>query len=998
MRLNVKTKKYVLIFVLLLSILSIAFEVIARIYRQKASSYIRTRFELQSDLVLEPFSTSFSIWKHFPRATFTFNNLSLVDTVGTARLQVAAVKKAEIIIPLTQFNLHRIRVARLVLNDFVFRQFINENGNKNGLRFRQVVRPDTTAEKFLFRIKNVVINNGQFISENRFKKNSIAIKINQTKLAVERTADELNISGNLQGAITHYVTNRRKLFQNEAIALNAHYRYDLTKKQGQIYQTQAIVNNSTLHVKGTHTSLSTGVGANLDITIAGYQPILQIFRQIMPPTAVHSLNKLRSNSRVYLIGRFQGESGPRFRPRSIVKFRLNNGELFLPSINKKINNVMLAGILDNGTKHLPESSRLLLSRISAQMGKGQVQMHIDLKNFTKPEFTLAGKGQLNLPELTQLLSLPISKVNQGEITGNLKISGVLPDSLQGSSPQVSAHGEIELKQAAFQPEGFLVMCRNVTGKILFTDKDVSLKNLGGLLAGKPFNLNASIQNYLPYLFKQPGLLRAKVDFTAAALHADWIQGNLYASNGGRLAADLNQAQAYNQSSSIYRLASYRPTGESAYRLVKNSRQMQKGSNTTQTRTEPEVNQVLLSLLRAASSQINVRVGVLNVTSKEALRNLKFQVNQLGQRVTLTNMRFTSSEGGNATATGGFQLTRAGIRSPYLQANLHYDFLNLQTFMLHLAELKKLVPQSEGNTRQNSKRRKANLQKNSFFAALKVTAHRVQYEYLHGSNLLLRVNLNKERAQLSQLSLNAFGGQINSHGNLQINNAHNIYPLRLQAQVKGINLQQLFAVANQMNMDVLSSNSIRGEAECQVSLTTALDQTFSPAFERTAAYANATFRGMELIEVAPIQNALRFLRNERTRHLFFDDVTTRFVMQNNQFITPKVRMNSNLTDFELSGKYKMGGSADLNMDINVFNVLFGNNKKRIEKIQDSTATLSSSNLQHLILTREQDKYKVKLGNKKDRITNNKALLSEFNNVLRQHQLDTSFTFNQPLTAK
>ncbi|RDC62920.1 AsmA-like C-terminal region-containing protein [Adhaeribacter pallidiroseus] len=987
MRLNVSTKKYIFIFLILFGILSIAFEVIARIYQQKATSYIRTRFQLQSNLILAPFTTSFSIWKHFPRATFTFHNLSLVDASGPTRLEVAAVKHAEIILPLTQFNLHHIKVARVVLNDFMFHQVVDENGNKNGLRFRKIVNPDTTSEKLLFRIKNVVIHKGRLISVNRFKKSAYAININQTKLAVERTKNELLINGNLDGVINYYATNQRKLYQNQTFVINGHYKYQLQKKQGTIYQTQALINNSQIHISGTHSRLTSGEGSYLNISMAGYQPVLPIFRQIMPPTVLATINKLRSNSRVYLIGRFQGESGPRLRPRSTVKFRLNNGEFYLPGNNKVIQKVVLAGILDNGPQHLPETSRLWLSRLNAQMGKGFVQMQVDLKNFTKPAFTIQGKGQLDLPELAQILTLPLTQAQQGLISGNLKISGVLPDSLRGSSPVVNGQGEIQIKQATFQPNGFVVLCRNVNGKLLFSDKDLRLQNLGGQLAGKSFNLNASIQNYLPFLFGQPGLLRAKVDVKAAALHADWLQGNLYAAN-----SSPESPAAVEQNSGMYRRVHLRTASQESYRLVNHTTSPKKAASQPKT-ANSGVNRVLQSLLQTASSQVNVQVGVLSLTNKEALHGLQFQVNQLGQRVTLSNMHFSSADGGKATAQGGFRLTKAGIRSPYLIATLHYNFFNLQTFMLHLAELKSLAPQTERSARTSKQQRTGVMPQNDFYAQLRVSAQQVQYEYLHGSDLILRVNLNKNRAQLTQLSLKAFGGQINSHGNMLLTHSRQRFPLRLQAKVTGINLQQLFVVANQMNMDVLRSENIRGEVECHVALVTELDQTFSPSFDRTAAYANATFRNMELIEVTPIQNALRFLRKERVQHLYFDDVTTQFVMQNNRFITPKLRMNSNLTDFELSGKYEMRGGADLNMDINVLNVLFGNNKRRIEKIQDSVATESSSNMQHLVLTRQQDKYKVKLSNKKDRLATTKALQEEFINVLRQNQLDTLFTLSR-----
>ncbi|PSR52788.1 hypothetical protein AHMF7605_04240 [Adhaeribacter arboris] len=978
MRLHINYRKAFLIVLLLAVLVSIAFEILARIYSNKAEQFFRTQFSQKSDLALQSFTTSFSAWKHFPGLTFTFENVALVDTSGPAPLQVLAIKQAEVVIPLVQFSWRNIRISRINLEDFVFHQRIDQNGNKIGLRFRQVQNVDTTGRKLLFRIKKLSITNGRFISENLFKRTALSLQIDQTDLRVKRGEQQLEVNGNLLGKINYFGSNRRRLFQNQTFRLEAGYAFNLKTKQGTFQQAKALVNNSVLQIKGSHTRLPSGEGAQLNITVSGYQPVLPIFRQIMPPTALPTLAKMKSNSRVYLICRFNGISGPRLRPRSTIQFQLKNGQIYLPDNKSLLTGVSLVGRLDNGPKHLPETSALTLSNIRAHLGTGFIQMQLSLKNFTQPAFTFQGNGQIDLTTLTQLLPLPLTQAKQGLIAGNLKLSGVFPDSLRRSTPTIFGQGDIKLQKAVFQPAGFSVMWRNVNGNFKFSDKDLRLQNVGGLIDGHPFQIEAAIQNYLPYLFGQPGKLKAKVDFRAEKLHSDWVQGNLYANNSTNTNSEIKKQVSFTPTSKPYVLTGLR----AKIKPVKPAS------------SAGQVNRVLLSLLNVASSQLNVRVGTLNLSGKEALRQLRFQVNQLGQRVTLTNMHFVTPDEGKATASGGFKLTKAGIQVPYLKVNLQYDYLNLQTFMQHIAELKDLAPKSNQPLTRTQRRRRAAIRENSFWLQLNASAKRVQYEYLKGSNLILRANINKEEANLTELSLQAFNGQINSHGSMLLRNPGGTYPMRIQAKITGIDLQQVFVVANQMNMDVLKSENVKGKVECHVSFVTHLDKTFSPSLDRTVAYANATFRDMELIEVAPIQNALRFLRKQRTEHLYFDDVTTKFILENNQFITPRLSMNSNLTDFELSGRYIMGGGANLNMDINVLNVLFGNNKKRIEKIQDdSTKTDDNGNMQHLLLTREQEKYKVRLTNRKDRAANNKALREEFNNILQQHRIDTLFTLNR-----
>ena len=76
------------------------------------------------------------------------------------------------------------------------------------------------------------------------------------------------------------------------------------------------------------------------------------------------------------------------------------------------------------------------------------------------------------------------------------------------------------------------------------------------------------------------------------------------------------------------------------------------------------------------------------------------------------------------------------------------------------------------------------------------------------------------------------------------------------------------------------------------------------------------------------------------------------------------------------------------------MLLGNNKRRIEKIQtgDSTIAPNFQNKQHLVITRDQQKYKVNLSNKKQREERSIALKQDFRQLIQTYQIDTVYTLN------
>ena len=977
--------------ILLLVALCLAgLEIMARVYQEKAGAYFRSQFSRQSDLVLQPFKADISVWRHFPKVTFSFSNLSLLDTSGTTPVQVFWVKRAEITVPLSQFRLDQLKIDQVDLDEVLYYQKIDSSGHKTGMHFRQAVAPDTTAGKLPFVIPELNIRQGRIISQNQFKNSSFSLEIQQAKLAAILKDNRLSLKGELNGKINSIKNNKLSLFRNQPFSGKVHYAYFLNQKKGILYNTYALVNQNKISIKGSHTRLATGPGAQLNFTLTGYQPLVYLFNQLLPPQTKAFLNKVKTNSRLYFVYRITGESAPRKRPRNSISFNLKDGEFYLAGNKDHLRAVQLHGEINNGPGHSLKTSRFTISHLSAKAGQGEIKLQMEVRDFTKPAFTLQGEGQLPLAELVKMVNLPISAVARGVVSGSFRFSGNVPDTLQNSKADWKGNGSVRLAQAAFRPLGLLVDCRGVNGQVRFTDKTLELQNLKGTIGGRPFNMQASIGNYFAYLFNDPGFVTAKANIYAEHLDTKWLKSNLLALEENRNLPDHLVARPVSSA-----------TGFPQPVINANISPAEKDKNVTTYRFTRAAqasryqNGYRKNIWDNTQTQVNLRVDNVNLPGQEQIKNLSVQVNQRNHKVKLTRMHFTTTGQGKATASGGFNLIATGITMPYLNVSLQYPTLNLQTFMQDIASLKgQSKPQSAEKTAAQKSRNMATIKEKDYWLNLQVRAKKVEYLYLRGSDLTMEASMNKNRVKLSKLRLQAFGGQLNARGELRLDAPGDSIPVKLRSQVNNIDLQQLFAFAETMKLDVLSSQNIRGTADCNLVVYTHLDKTFSPSFVGTIAYAKASFQKMELIEVAPIQNALRFLRKERTGHLYFEDVTTNFLLRNSQFITPSLALNSNLTAFELSGFYTMGGSASLNMDINVLSVLFGNNKRRIERIQsDSLAARRVQKKQHLQLFREQNKYKVRLSDRIEREKSGQALQQEFRSFLRQHQIDTVFTMNQ-----
>jgi len=957
MRRNKIIKILVIGLVLLLGAALAGLEIFARLYQDQAGIFLRQQFNQQSDLVLRPFETSVSVWRHFPRVTFVFKRLSVVDTSGGLPLQVLAVQQAEVAVPLGQYRLDRLNISRVHLQEVLFHQHIDSLGQKRSLRFRPAHQPETKSSGIPLVIPKLTIRNAKIISENLYKQNTFTLNLEKADLEARLQDRKLTIQGAVNGKIDSVLSNKIVLLRQEPFTSNVHYAYLLDQKQGKIFDTEIVLNKNKMRMSGTHQALLSGAGTNVNFRLTGYQPVLYVLTQLLPPQAKTFLRHVKTNSRLHFAFNITGASGPTLRPRNTIRFRLDKGDLYLPATKRLIKEVQLTGEMDNGPLHSPETSRFIISNFSAHSQQDSFRVALTVQNFLKPAFTFQGTGQIALAELAGMVNMPFTAVLGGSMQGKVLLRGKIPMPGKPLDAPWQGQGTVMLQAATFQPVGLSVICRNVNGVLRFNDNVLQLQQLHGLIGGHTFKMQASVNNFFAYLFDQPGRISSRATVQAAYLDSDWL-------------LDEPVAQA-------------------------------KGSTKSpKTKITNEVSPVAAptrqNSLADMETQLNLRVNRVYLPMGEHVRNLTVQVNQQDEKVSLTHMRFVSPKGGVATANGGFRYYPvSGMRAPYLNVRLQYPELDLQSFMQDLATLKKGKPGAKASAAPPQKaKKKPFYSREDYRLNLQVKTQKLRYLYLEGTNVTLQADLNSQRAKISRLDLQTAGGEVHIRGTMQLDVPGEFTPLNLRAELHQVDLPQLFQMAEKMQLDVLSSQNIRGEVACQVAVRTSLDQTFSPSMDRTVAYVKANFQGLQLIEVAPIQQALRLLREERTRHLYFESVTTSFLLRNNEILSPGLSLNSNLTAFQLAGTYTMGGNADLNMDVSLFPVLFGNNKRRIERIRaDSTATRARVGKQHLVLRREQNKFKVRLSNRKQREQRVSALHYDFQKTIRQYQIDTVFSMHR-----
>ena len=423
---------------------------------------------------------------------------------------------------------------------------------------------------------------------------------------------------------------------------------------------------------------------------------------------------------------------------------------------------------------------------------------------------------------------------------------------------------------------------------------------------------------------------------------------------------------------------------------------------------------LRELLLAANGEVSIDIGHVQLPEEESLDRVSLRLEKTGSVMRLPFLRFRTPEGGFGEASATAQVEGLHLAAADADVTLRYQTLDVQRLLGLIASLTTAttdtVPNGQAQAQtlaraaRRATRRALRLQRPGnpslisngvLSAVLRVEADQVRYGAIRGSQFRLVSHLLDGEARLDNCSVDALQGHISLRGSMRstANRAH--HPTQLQIRLADVQLPALFATATSMGLSVLGEENIRGTLRGVADVRTDLGPAFLPGLQQTAGYLKTDFRDLELLNVEALMEALKFMKAERTGHLYFEPVTGEFLLAQGQLIIPGLKLNSNLSNLEISGHYGLDGATNLFIGLQPMKALFGNNNKRIERIQNgepmSRADAKGKNkLTYVSLRRTapKEQYKVRLFQRNEQREALDKLRVQYRNFLLTQRLDTT----------
>ena len=423
------------------------------------------------------------------------------------------------------------------------------------------------------------------------------------------------------------------------------------------------------------------------------------------------------------------------------------------------------------------------------------------------------------------------------------------------------------------------------------------------------------------------------------------------------------------------------------------------------RKKGEAMPALRDLLLMANGQVTLDIDRVLLPEDESMSEVSLRLEKTGPVLHMPYLRFQTPEGGHGEASGMAQVEGLHLLAADADVTLRYATLDVQRLLGLIASLTtptdsvptaRTVARAARRATRKAERQQsatnASLLSNGVLSAvMRVEADQVSYGAIRGGRFRLVSHLLEGQARLDNCSFDALQGHLSVSGYMRstANRAH--HPAQLQLRMQDIELSALFATITSMGLNVLAGENVRGTLRGVADLRTDLGPKFLPTLQTTAGYLKTDFQGLELLNVEALMEALKFLKEARTNHLYFEPVRGEFVLAQGQLLIPGLALNSNLSNLTVSGHYGLDGATNLYVGLRPMQALFGNNGKRVARIQNgepvshSTGKLTYVNLRR---TAPGEKYKVRLFKGDEQRAAAAKLLDQYRGYLRTQRLDTT----------
>jgi hypothetical protein len=468
-------------------------EVIA-LFVEEANEYLETPVEVKN-IELE-------LWEQFPLISFKLDQVKIYESAEITMEYLCKADKMLISFDIFNIIFKNYEINTLKISDAAFNIGRGPNGEKN-YEFIRYAKKDSTSTEREFNLPNIILENVQINYID--KQNDVIVNLETDKLENNLKIRDNLLLIKLSGDVLKNSIEVKKTtyVKDQPIGLSSEFTYNLDSQVVRFDKTGVKLNNQQYHLDG---QILTGQTKHIDLNITSVKNNIQAIVAVLP------------KGKITFNGNIKGDFSGGKIPAVTADFSCNNVEFYYPGYKNAFKKLNFTGSFTNGMQKSLASSKLAIRDFSGFIGKNEIKGELSISNFKDLSTTLDLTGNINLNSFFDTFPVKQIQSGDGEIEFDIKLSGRINDLKDKKANNVSASGDLFMKNVSFKTSYSPLEFRKFNGRFFFNNLDLVIENFSGQIGKSDFIISGFFKNIISYLFYKDSPMKIVADMESNNLN------------------------------------------------------------------------------------------------------------------------------------------------------------------------------------------------------------------------------------------------------------------------------------------------------------------------------------------------------------------------------------------------------------------------------------------------------------------------------------------------
>ncbi len=458
-----------------LTLILLAF-LIPIVFKKQVQALVKREINKQLNATVDFEDVKLSLFRHFPKATISIKNLTIIGKGEYAKDTLIAAEKIDVTAGLfSVLKGKNIKVQGIYAQSPRIHLLMNQFGRANWDIAKSSTdtssSKDTSASDFKLSLKNYKISDGYLVYSDKQANSYLELNNLNHRGSGNLAADVFTLSTSTASPSAWYTQDDIPYLINTKTDLDADIKID-TRTNTYTFKTDDVkLNDLELSVEG-FVQLLNGGAVKTDIKFSSPTNNFKNILSMIPAVYTKDFANIKTSGDASFNGFVKGISSKDQMPGYEINLVVKNGSFQYPDLPKPVKNINLTlhAINPDGK---PDNSVIDVSKGHLEMDNEPFDFHFIYKNPETVQYLDAGaKGKLDLSQLSKFIKLEKGTKLSGLVWADAFVKGPLK-ALQQQSGSFTAGGFFDIKNLFYSDNNFPQPIQN--GNIKAT-----LANTGGI--------------------------------------------------------------------------------------------------------------------------------------------------------------------------------------------------------------------------------------------------------------------------------------------------------------------------------------------------------------------------------------------------------------------------------------------------------------------------------------------------------------------------------------